>query len=124
MPTFDFPLRFQFSLRGMLIAVAIVAVLLGAFAVLSDLFAWIMIVFAWYVVPTPLVICALFGRGDIRTFSIGAIIPWLSGWFNGPLNRILFGGPIGLLISLVCTGAICGAIALATRRWIERAGVR
>ena len=80
---FDFPPRFQFSLRNMLIAVAVLAMLLGLFAVVGGhprVATWPLF-FVW-ILPTPLVVAAVYTRGDIRAFSIGALVPWVSRWTN------------------------------------------
>ena len=112
-PRFSTP-RFQFSLARIFILMTAVAVLLWlsmslGLAILASL--------VWCVVPTPLVICAIFDRGDRRAFSIGALIPWL-----GLLTLRLppTGSFISLTVWLLALGGICGAVAVATRRWIER----
>ena len=105
---------FQFSVAWMLIVMTAVALLLGlsvtlGIAVLASLL--------WCVVPTPLVIIALFDRGDRQAFAIGALVPWLA---LLTLRIPPTGSFISLTIWLVSLGGICGAVAATTRRWIAR----
>ncbi|HEY4308899.1 MAG TPA: hypothetical protein VGN12_05555 [Pirellulales bacterium] len=119
MPTIDFPPRFQFSLRGMLIAVAVLTVLLGLLAVAGGLLAWLLAIFVVWILPTPLLIAAIYSRGDMRAFSIGALVPWVSRWANPPIYDSLMSVVNSTLWVLVMAG-ICGAVAVASRRWMER----
>jgi hypothetical protein len=70
-------------------------------------------IFLWCVLPTPFVICALFGRGDVRAFAIGGLVPWLTYFRGAPGNG-------ELLFSLVIMAPICGVVAVATFRWVQR----
>ncbi len=121
--------KFQFSLRSQLIAVAIVAVILGLFVTVGQSFAQL----AYYgilgcLLPTPLVICALFGSGELRTFSIGSLVPWLTFVHPQPLTIAsqyrtpvsLFGLMLGSAVFMLILAVACGVLAVATRRWIER----
>jgi hypothetical protein len=124
--------RFQFSLRAQMILVTAVAIALGLFVVIGWEVLWILFHGVMYcLVPTPLVILALFGRGEIRAFSIGALVPWFSVW--GQSSPILvmmygqdfrgaqiFGWLIGSTIFMLVAGAGCGAIAVFTLRWVNR----
>jgi hypothetical protein len=101
----------------MLIIVTAVAILLGLGVSLGVV---VLASLVWCVVPTPLVICALFDRGDRQAFSIGALIPWI--------QMLVFRFPvidsfIALTVWVLVLGAVCGAVAVVTRRWIasERA---
>jgi hypothetical protein len=95
----------------MLIIVTAVAIFLGLAVSLG---AVLLASLVWCVLPTPLVICALFDRGDRQAFSIGALIPWLELLvFRFPA----IDGFIALTVWLLVTGAVCGAIAVVTRRW-------
>ena len=100
----------------MLILVTAVAILLGlstslGIAVLASL--------VWCVVPTPLIIIALFDRGARQAFSIGALVPWFA---LLTLRIPPAGSFISLTIWLLALGGTCGAIAAATWRWIARLG--
>jgi hypothetical protein len=122
-PNFDFPQRFQFSLRGMLIAVAVVAILIGLSTLVAGLLVWITWTLLFVVLPTPLVVAAVYARGDIRAFSIGALLPWISSWAAGPHGNSLL-GLIGSLLWLLVMAAVCGIVAVASRRWIDHSASR
>jgi hypothetical protein len=113
-PVFPRP-RFQFSLWWLMIAVTIVAVLLFLVTRVSGFVGIVFVSFVVCVVPTPLVICAIYGRGDVRAFSIGAMVPWvimLSLRFPSTMSSVFE------VIWLLLMGGISGVIALATRRWL------
>jgi len=113
--------RFQFSLRWLLVAVTAFAVVLGLSKFLGEPFvrciAWIVYVVA----PTPLIAAAIYARGDIRAFAIGALVPWVLLGSELRLQSTSWSG-LGLVFWLVLFGGLCGSIAVATRRWIERHG--
>jgi hypothetical protein len=119
MSSFDLPQRFRFSLRGMLIAVALVAMLIWLSTIVAGLFLWITWSLLFIVLPTPLVVAAVYARGDIRAFSIGALIPWISSWSGGPRGSSLL-GILGPALWLLVLGLVCGLVAVASRRWIDR----
>jgi hypothetical protein len=124
--------RFQFSLRAQMILVTAVAVALGLFVVIGWEFAWILFHAVMYcLVPTPLVILAIFGRGELRTFSVGALVPWFSVWSqSSPILVMIYGQNfrggrvfawlVGSTIFMLVAGAGCGAIAVLTMRWVNR----
>jgi hypothetical protein len=119
MPTFDFPPRIQFNLRGLLIAVALIAVLFGLFTIAQGLFGWLIAIVVIWILPTPLVAAAVYARGDLRAFAIGALVPWFSLWATQHLGGS-FLDMFGKTIELLILAGICGSVAVATRRWIER----
>jgi hypothetical protein len=108
--------RFQFSLWRLMVAVTVVAVLLF---LVTKVGGFVEIVFASIViciVPTPLVICAIYGRNDARAFSIGALIPWAAMVaFRIPAMPSSFFS----VIWLFAMSGICGVIAVVTRRWVQ-----
>jgi hypothetical protein len=126
--------RFQFSLRSQMIAVTVVAVLLGLGVVGGDRAAWVLFYAIVYcLVPTPLIIAAIFGHGELRTFSVGALVPWISAWSRvTPLPLILYpqnltlGALLGLMVGsavfMAVMAAACGALAVAVQRWLKRTG--
>ncbi len=59
--------RLQFSLAKLLIAIAVVAVLLFLATKVGSFVEIVLFSFVACVVPTPLVICAIYGRGDVRS---------------------------------------------------------
>jgi hypothetical protein len=109
--------RFQFSLAKLMIAMAVVAVLLFVVTKVGSFVEIVLFSFVACVVPTPLVICAIYGRGDVRAFAIGALNPWVVS------IALRFPDPYGTffeMIWLVVMGGICGVLAVITRRWIWR----
>jgi hypothetical protein len=124
--------RFQFSLRAQMILVTAIAVILGLFVAGGWQIAWVLLHGLVYcLVPTPLVIIALFGRGELRTFSIGALVPWVGAWTQSPPSFLMvynpglsalqmFGWMIGSTIFLLVTSAGCGALAVFTMRWMAK----
>jgi hypothetical protein len=124
--------RFQFSLRAQMIAVTAIAVVLGLSVLLGTVVIYTLFVGVMYcLVPTPLVIAAIFAQGDLRAFLIGALIPWiiLGRYPVFPLTPIasmstvqLFGHMVLSTVLLLFAAALCGALAMATRRWIKGYG--
>jgi hypothetical protein len=106
--------RFQFSLRWLLVVMTVVAVVFGFSAVFGEGF-FANILFALF--PTPVVVAIIYARGELRTFAIGSVIPWLylAHLSDNPVQ-------IETIIWLFVLAGLCGAIAIATRRWIERNG--
>jgi hypothetical protein len=108
--------RYQFSLRWLLIVVTLAAIALGILSVIDSGVRIIAYSVVYVVLPTPLLIAAIYDRDDYRAFAIGAILPWATLWLNGPQR----GGLVGDTIWLITTGTVCGVIAVVARRWIER----
>jgi hypothetical protein len=107
---------FQFSLARLMIVVAGLAVLLFVATRIGSFVQVVLFSLVTCVVPTPLVICAVFGRGDVRAFSLGALNPWVVSIalrFPGPYEGTFF-----QMIWLVAMGGICGVIAVFTRRCV------
>ena len=88
----------------MLICVTAIAVALGLSMVIGSFVATLLFAIVYCVLPTPLVIFAIFARGDTQAFAIGALIPWwtLQTWMPGAFS---FSSAIWLLA--MCTA--CGA---------------
>jgi hypothetical protein len=107
--------RIQFSLKWMMIALTVACVLLFLSVTISD-FVPAAVTFAfWCIVPTPIVILAVYGRGDRQAFAIGALVPWVTMIiFRVPANFMFFTA----LLWLLPMSALCGVLAAATRRWI------
>jgi hypothetical protein len=99
-----------------MVAVTVVAVVLGLGAALGPVFGvvwYIVVYFIRCILPTPLVICAIFGRGRVRAFAIGAIIPWVADFvWSGQQQSLLF------LAMTILNSAACGFVAVATYGWI------
>jgi hypothetical protein len=108
--------RFQFSLFRLMMVVTVVALLLGLTASIQGLVPMLIVSLVWCVMPTPFIIGAIFGRGDIRAFAIGGLVPWLLILREPP--GLSLSTPIWLLIMPV----ICGVVAVATFRWLKTFG--
>ncbi|HEX3601860.1 MAG TPA: hypothetical protein VHU84_17030 [Lacipirellulaceae bacterium] len=106
--------RFQFSLAWLLICVTIVAIALGLSMVVGSLLGTLIFAIVYCVLPTPLLICAIFARKDTQAFAIGALVPWwtLNTWLPNASSISM-----SLWLLLMCT--ICGVLAAITRRWIR-----
>jgi hypothetical protein len=104
--------RFQFSLAWLLIGVTVVAIALGMASSFRDFIGSLFFVAVCCVLPTPFVIAAIFGRGDIQSFAIGALVPWLTllPWMSS------------MAIWLLILPVICGTLAVVTRRWLRLFG--
>jgi hypothetical protein len=112
--------NWQFSLRTMLIAVTIaaVALALGVFGLLSVLVSFLLRA----LLPTVAAVCAVYARGDIRAFAIGAfvsLIPVLIGGIGS--GRIA--GLVAVILAQLLISGICGVVAVAVRRWLVGQGL-
>jgi hypothetical protein len=101
----------------LMVAVTVVAVVLGLSATLGPVFGvvwYVAIYFVRCIVPTPLVICAIFGRGHVRAFAIGALIPWAVElmWVDQQQSFLA-------LVMTIVNSAVCGFVAVATWRSIR-----
>src|SRR3954471_23423299 len=98
--------HFRFSLAWMLICVTVIALALGLSITIGSLVATLFFAVVYCLLPTPLLIFAIFARGDSQAFAIGALIPWwtLQTWMPG---RSSFSNAIWLLV--MCS--VCGTVA-------------
>lgn len=113
------PWRWRFSLRWMLIAVTLLAVALaiGVYGMLSVLFGFVL----RGLLPTMAAICAIYARGDVRAFAVGAftaLVPVLV----GGTGSVHFTSLLGTTVSQLLAIGLCGAVAVATRRWLISQG--
>jgi hypothetical protein len=93
--------------------------LLGLAVTFGGLIGTAVQILVWCVLPTPFVVCAIFGRGNLQSFAIGVLVPWAPLMMMGfPWQNAYIWATFWLLI----VGTLCGAIAVATRRWLERSG--
>jgi hypothetical protein len=108
------PPRFQFSLGWLMLVVSIVCLALGLWSILpSGLVGYLFVnPLVLGMVPTVLVICAIYGRGDIQAFAIGTLVPWTSLLLTRP-NSVW-----GLAMWVVLVGGMCGTLAVVMRRWL------
>ncbi len=108
--------RYQFSLWWLMVAITVASILLFLTVSVSDFLEVAFASILWCIVPTPIVIFAIYGRGDLQAFAIGALVPWVT--------LLMFGYPGGLSLFvaslwLLPMCGICGVVATATRRWIK-----
>jgi hypothetical protein len=67
------------------------------------------------VLPTALVVLAVYARGAVRTFAIGAIVPLVIG-------LLLSDAPSSSIVLAPVVSAVCGLVAIWLRREIRRRG--
>jgi hypothetical protein len=119
-PQRNAPPRFQFSLWWLMIVVSIACVTLGVWEILPRGIIGYLVVdpFILGLVPTALVTCAIYARGDMRAFAIGALVPLISVVMtrDGQLSVWAIG------FWTLFVGSMCGALAVALRRWLEFRG--
>jgi hypothetical protein len=111
--------RFQFSLATLLVLITVTAIFLGvvttvAGSILFAVFSWILL----YILPTVVFACAIYGRGDVRAFAIGALIPIVAFMLRGPMAGARSSGLVESVFSTAITSGICGLVAAITRRWL------
>src|SRR5215203_369585 len=70
--------RLRFSLAWLLIAIIVMAIAMGIASSFRDFIGSLFFVTLCCILPTPFVIAAIFARGDIQTFAIGALVPWIT----------------------------------------------
>jgi hypothetical protein len=115
------PSRFQFSLRWLLIAMAVIAVLLGISVIAGDYVnALVVRPLVLLVVPACLLVIVVYGRQDLRAFGIGGLVPYVTILADKFPGTPLFGGNFTSRIWTLLLVVACGAAAVATRRWIDR----
>ena len=107
----------QFSLRGLIIAVTVFSVML-ALMMVPPLLA--MALSAIYIGLTGVLAIAIWqGRGWIRAFSVGALLPHLSGYFLAFSSRRP-SDLIALLLVIVFVSCISGTAAAAFQGALAR----
>lgn len=109
--------KFQFSLAWLMIAVTCVALVLAVAHILGSVIGALLFATVCCVLPTPLVICAIFARGDLQAFAIGALVPWVTLFAWLPSQSFL-----SMALWLLILPIVCGVIGAFTRRWIRRHG--
>jgi hypothetical protein len=103
--------RIQISLKWLMIALTVACVLLFLSVTISDFVPAIVAFGFLCILPTPVVIFAIYSRGDQQAFAIGALVPWVT--------VLLSQRPFATLVWMLPMCALCGILAAATRRWIK-----
>lgn len=110
---------YQFSMFRLMVVVTLIAILLGLTATFGGLLELAVVSVVWCLFPTPLIVCAIFGKRDVQAFAVGALVPWTT----MTLTRMLASASIlTASIWLLAMGGVCGAVAVATRRWLAQSG--
>jgi hypothetical protein len=109
--------RFQFSLAALLLLITVTAVFLGlvttvAGSILFLVFSWIIL----YILPTVILVWAIYGSGDVRAFAIGALVPIVAFTIQG--QTAAGHSFMERTIGLAATSGVCGLVASITRRWL------
>lgn len=105
----------------MLLAVAVVAVFLALWTVAAQfLLSWVLEPLVTLVLPTVLLVAAIFGRGDVRAFSVGALVPCYRVLSTNQALAWSVGGWLGDTLWLLVWCVLCGAVAVAVHRAIKR----
>jgi len=104
--------RFQFNLAWLLISLVAAAIVMGFASSFRDFVGSFFFVSVCCILPTPFLIAAIFGRGDIQSFAIGALVPFVTllPWMSS------------MAIWLLVLPIICGTLAVITRRWLRLFG--
>ncbi len=111
--------RFQFSLAKLMLVVTVVAIGLTLVVTIGGFLTSVFEAFVWCVLPTPLLICSIFGRNDTQAFAIGTLVPWFTMLtLHVPSGSTYMPATMWLLI----LGGVCGLVASATRRWVVTYG--
>jgi len=118
--------KFQFTIRSMLLVTVAVALLCSFLYALPNYAAGMVFLFGIFVVPGPLVCLTIFGTSHHRAFAVGTLVPWLlfcfllePAGFLGPFYRL----GVEERFMLVLPWGSCflsGYLSLWTLRWIER----
>ncbi len=109
---------FQFSIRGLMIAMAIVAAILAA-AVAPPILA-VGALLAWIATTAVVLTTVVAGRGWIQAFAIGAFVPNLFSYlamFQGPVS------PEGVLVIAllsVFASIVVGGVTACTHGYLKR----
>jgi len=103
-----------------MITITVTAVVLFLAVTLTDFFEFVLLSIVWCILPTPLVVTAIYGRGHLQAYAIGALVPWtaLIALRYPALGSSFLAASIWLLPNC----AICATLAAATRRWLLARG--
>jgi hypothetical protein len=112
--------RLQFSLRWLLAAMAIAALLLGilSFSAGQILVGICLFVLFHGVLPTAALVGAIYARGDLRACAIGVLVPCIPVTMSNDAPWDRWGLVFGVALHLT-TIALCGGTAVVLRRRIS-----
>lgn len=113
----------QFSMRALLIAVTIVAVVAATFAISPELGQVLALIFLAGVVPVSIGTLAFYCRGHRRTFFAGAlagVTSLLMMLLPSALGPDELGETLLIFLFEILAIASCGLAATTTRRFLER----
>lgn len=109
--------RFQFSMRWLMLLITVVCIALFALVTFDELFDLLLTSFIWCILPTPLIVLAIYGKDGVQAFAVGALVPWATVLVLRIPGSVF--SALGATIWLLPMSAICGALAFATWRWIK-----
>ena len=135
------PRPFQFTLRTMFLVTTVVAVVLAGLSA-PERWEWVRFLTLFYLtvaIPLVLVTALIYGRGNVRTFAIGALFPagailWIAAWWavvnlTSPPQPALLSLPddaesrrLMLALGTAIAAALIllsGIIAVVVRRMVE-----
>ena len=106
--------RIRFSMWWVMVFITIACVFLFFAVSYGDFIGLLLASLVWCIMPTPLIIFVVYGRGDLQAFAIGALVPWITLIVRTPSYVTL----LAATFWLVPLCAICGFVAAMTRRWL------
>jgi hypothetical protein len=98
-----------------MVIITVAAVVLGLVMIMNNTLLSILAAFMWCVLPTPLLIYAVFGRGSTRAFAIGGLVPWVQ-----LMSNRIASPELARLFWLSVMTVVCGGVAVVTYRWVQR----
>jgi hypothetical protein len=113
--------KFQFALRELMIAVTVIAVLLGIIASGTSRWLVLSLVLAVGCLWLTLVVTFLvWARGLLRVFAAGAAIPTACVFWFGE-GRLLVGSwAVPALMATIGLGVVSGEAAVIIYKWLQR----
>jgi hypothetical protein len=99
-----------------MVAVTAAAVALFVYVTFSGIIQLAVASVLLCIVPTPIVVFAIYARGDLQSLAIGALIPWV---VLIAQDSPVFNSYLLMFIWLLPMSAMCGVLAVAIRRWLH-----
>jgi hypothetical protein len=100
----------------MMVALTVACVLLFLTVRFGDLLEFAYVAIMWCIVPTPVIIFAIYARGNLQAFAIGALVPWVTLML---FRAFEWSSYVMTTVWLLTTSAACGILAVATLHWIN-----